>query len=189
MTRSLPDGVVATAALLFVAALQVHRLDDSDTWWHLATGRLIAATGSVPRVDPFSYAAAGTPWINRQWLFEIGLYGLWRAAGPAAAALGIGALFLIAFACAYRLARRYLPAWAAASLVFVAAEAAVERFTIRPEAATLCVLAVELLLLDGAISWGTVVALVVLQIVRAPRARACSPTRAGARRVRRPSPT
>ncbi len=165
VTRSLADRVVATAALLFVAALQVHRVDDSDTWWHLASGRLIAATGSVARVDPFSYAAAGTPWINRQWLFEIGLYGLWRAAGPLGIALGTGTLFLAAFACAYRLARRSLPAWAAAALVFVAAEAAVERFTIRPEAATLCFLAVELLLLDGVIRWRTVVALVGLQIV------------------------
>ena len=165
MTRSWLDRAVAIAALLFVAALQVHRLDDSDTWWHLATGRLIAEHGAVPRTDPFSYAAAGAPWINRQWLFDLGLYGLWRVGGPQGAALGVGALFIAAFACAYRLARRRLPAWAAAGLVFIAAEAAVERFTVRPEAATLCFLALELLLLDGAVGWGTVVALVLIQIV------------------------
>src|SRR5262249_14980601 len=165
VTRSLVDRAAAIAALLFVVALQVHRLDDSDTWWHLATGRLIAATGAVPRTDPFSFSAAGSPWINRQWLFELGLYGLWNAGGPAAVALGVGALFVAAFACAYRLARRRLPAWGAAALVFIIAEAAVERFTVRPEAATICLLALEILLLDGAIGWGTVVALVLIQIV------------------------
>src|SRR5262249_18705984 len=127
VTRSLADRVVAASALLFVTALQVHRLDDSDTWWHLATGRLIAASGAVPRSDPFAFTAQGTPWINRQWLFDLGLYGLWRAAGPPGPALGVGTLLVAAFAFAYRLGRRRLPAWAAAALVFAAAEAAVER--------------------------------------------------------------
>src|SRR5262249_13774310 len=165
VTRSLVDRAVAIAALLFVVALQVHRLDDSDTWWHLATGRLIATTGAVPRADPFSFTAAGSPWINRPWFFRLGRYGLWNARGPTAAALGVASLFVIAFVCTYRLARRRLPAWAAAALVFIAAEAAVERFTVRPEAATICFLALEILMLDGAIGWGTVVALVLIQIV------------------------
>ena len=159
------DRAAVAAAFLFVAALQVHRLDDPDTWWHLASGRLIAESGSVPATDPFSYTAAGAPWINRQWLFDLGLYGLWRVGGDQATILGAGALFLAAFACAYRLARRRLPAWAATFIVFLAAEGAVERFTVRPEAATLCLLAVQLLLLDGAVGWGTVAALVGIQLV------------------------
>jgi hypothetical protein len=154
----------AAAAFVFVAALQVHRLDDSDTWWHLATGRLIAERGAVPIADPFSFTAAGAPWINRQWLFDLGLYGLWRAGGPQATTVGAGALFVVAFAFAYRLARRRMPDWAAASMVFVAAQAAVERFTVRPEAVTLCALAIELLLLDGPVGWVTVAALVGLQV-------------------------
>lgn len=153
----------AAAALLFVVTLQVHRLDDADTWWHLASGRLIADGGGVPARDPFSYTAEGAPWLNRQWLFEVGLYGLWRLGGPQAVILGTAALFVAAFACAWRLARRHLPAWAAAAVVFLAAEAAVERFTIRPEAATFLFLAVELLLLEGRLGWGTVAALIGLQ--------------------------
>ena len=165
VTDSWTGRAAAAAAFCFVVALQVHRLDDSDTWWHLASGRLIAELGAVPRSDPFSYTAEGAPWINRQWLFDLGLYRLWRLGGDDGVALGTGALFVAAFACAYRLARRHLPAWAAAAFVFVAAEAAVERFTVRPEAATLCFLAVELLLLDGAVGWNVVAALVLLQVV------------------------
>ncbi len=47
----------------------------------------------------------------------------------------------------------------------LAAEAAVERFTVRPEAASLCLLALELLLLDGRITRRTAIALVALQLV------------------------
>jgi hypothetical protein len=164
VTRSWADRAAVAAAFLFIAALQVHRLDDGDTWWHLAAGRLIAEHGDVPATDPFSFTAAGAPWINRQWLFDLGLYGLWRIGGDQATILGAGAVFLAAFACAYRLARRRLAAWAAAVVVFLAAEAAVERFTVRPEAVTLLLLAVELLLLDGPVGWGTVGALVGLQL-------------------------
>jgi len=66
VTDSWTGRAAAAAAFCFVVALQVHRLDDSDTWWHLASGRLIAELGSVPRSDPFSYTAEGAPWINRQ---------------------------------------------------------------------------------------------------------------------------
>lgn len=159
------ERVTGLAVLLLVAVFQIHRLDDSDTWWHLASGRLIADTGVVVRGDPFSFTAAGAAWVNRQWLFELGLYGLWTLAGAAAVALGCGLLYLGAFAAAWRLARRRLPAWAAGVVVLLAALLAVERFTARPEAVTLCLLAVSLLLLDGRIGWRTVAGLVVMQLV------------------------
>jgi hypothetical protein len=156
----------AAAVLLTIAALQVHRLDDPDTWWHLATGRLIVEQGAVPRVDPFSYTAPGAPWINRQWLFEAALYGseglFGESAGPA---LFAGALFFAAFLGLYVLARRRLPAWAAAALVLLASQAAIERFTVRPEAATLAFLAAYLLLLDGRFGARSCAALVGLAVV------------------------
>ena len=33
-----------------------------DFWWHLKTGELIVASGSIPRADPFSHTALGRPW-------------------------------------------------------------------------------------------------------------------------------
>jgi hypothetical protein len=48
----------------------------------------------------------------------------------------------VGFLCLYVLVRRRLPAWAAAVLVMLAALAAVERFTVRPEAATMALLGV-----------------------------------------------
>lgn len=35
---------------------------------HLATGRWILKTGSIPRSDPFTFSAEGLPWVADQWL-------------------------------------------------------------------------------------------------------------------------
>lgn len=40
---------------------------DTDTWWHLATGELIIEQGSLPGSDPFSWTAAGKPWVLQAW--------------------------------------------------------------------------------------------------------------------------
>lgn len=159
------DRLTAVAVLLLVAALQVHRLDDADTWWHLASGRLIAETGVVVRGDPFSFTAADAPWVNRQWLFELAIYGAWVLGGATAVALACGGLYLGAFAATWQLARRRLPAWAAGIVVLLAALVAVERFTARPEAVTLCLLGVFLLLLDGRVGRATAALLIALQVV------------------------
>src|SRR5205814_8319262 len=43
---------------------------DPGIGWHLATGRYILATGSIPRHEIFSFTAAGHEWIPYYWLFE-----------------------------------------------------------------------------------------------------------------------
>jgi hypothetical protein len=159
-------GSAAAAAVLALAAtLQIHSLDDPDVWWHLASGRLIAVRQAVVHVDPFSYTAPGAPWINPQWLFDLALYGAWRGAGPGGVILGSGGLFVAAFAILYALARRHLPAWAAAALLLLAVLAGIERYVPRPEAATYCLLAVFLLILDGDPGPAALAALVGLEVL------------------------
>src|SRR2546427_648204 len=46
------------------------QLGDPGIGWHLAPGRYILATGSIPRHDIFSFTAAGHEWIPYYWLFE-----------------------------------------------------------------------------------------------------------------------
>lgn len=137
-------------ALVFavVVALQIHPIDDWDSWWHLATGRWIWQHGSVPTADPFAYTSHGAFWLNRQWLFELPLYGVWSAFGSAGTALAVGVLFTAALGASYFHLRVRLPAWAAGLLVLVISQAAVERFVVRPEAATFLFFAVGLRLLD-----------------------------------------
>lgn len=84
-------------------------LNDPDTYWHIAVGKGIWTSGTLPRTDTLSHTFAGQPWIAKEWLSQIMLglahdHGGWRgvvALTAAAAALSFGLL-------AYVLGR-YLP--------------------------------------------------------------------------------
>lgn len=158
--RLLPVLVLAIAV-----ALQIHPVDDWDAWWHLATGRWIAEHGAIPTADPFAYSSGEGFWLNRQWLFELPLYGIWRAFGSAGTALAVGVLFVAALGVSFFHLRVRLPAWASALLVLVISQAAVERFVVRPEAATFLFLAVALRLLDGRPTGRRMTAFAACQIV------------------------
>jgi hypothetical protein len=54
---------------------------DSDLWWHMAAGREMVRTGGFLRVDPFSLGAAGRPWIDVHWLFQLAVHGMYQAGG------------------------------------------------------------------------------------------------------------
>ena len=49
-------------------------LADPDTMWHVATGKLIWNSLSVPHVDTWSHTFTGQPWIARDWLAQLLLY-------------------------------------------------------------------------------------------------------------------
>jgi hypothetical protein len=42
--------------------------NDGDVSWHVATGRWIIAHGRIPTADPFSFTAAGHPWVATEWM-------------------------------------------------------------------------------------------------------------------------
>ena len=42
-----------------------------DLGWHLAAGDLIRQRGSIPLHDPWSFTAAGQPWFNLSWLWDV----------------------------------------------------------------------------------------------------------------------
>jgi hypothetical protein len=69
-------------AVYAVAVLAVMRsVVDPDLWWHLRTGEWIVQTGWVPTTDPFSTAGPDKPWVAYSWLFDLLVYGLYRALG------------------------------------------------------------------------------------------------------------
>jgi hypothetical protein len=81
------------------------RLSDNSFFWHLQTGRQILEHW-VPRHDPYSFTAAGTPWVAQSWLAEA-LYGLLdRAIGPFGIRLLGGLIGALVGSLAYRLALR-----------------------------------------------------------------------------------
>jgi hypothetical protein len=44
---------------------------DPDLWWHIKVGQNILATHRWPTTDPFSYTAAGDPWMAYEWLGDV----------------------------------------------------------------------------------------------------------------------
>ena len=41
-----------------------------DFWWHLRIGDLILETGTLPRIDEFSFPAAGATFVLQNWLAD-----------------------------------------------------------------------------------------------------------------------
>lgn len=74
---------LALAALLFTffGYFSVH-VWDIDFWWHIAAGKNILETGSVPSSDPFGvYDASsvkGQTVLKSQWLGQVLLYSIFR---------------------------------------------------------------------------------------------------------------
>ena len=50
------------------------RLADPDIWWHMRAGEWIVQNHRIPHVDPFSATTMGKPWIDYNWLFDLGSY-------------------------------------------------------------------------------------------------------------------
>ena len=81
MNRFLHTRKIFVAVLLVGwFTLAVRNVVDPDVWWHLKTGEYIAAHKSVPHTDIFSYTRAGQPWIAHEWLSDLLIYGVYRAA-------------------------------------------------------------------------------------------------------------
>ena len=79
--------LLVLVVFLSIFTYDLARPTDIDFWWHLRTGQLIAETGAVPRVDSFSFTAAGRPWVAHEWLWELGVFHLYRLGGFRAAVL------------------------------------------------------------------------------------------------------
>jgi hypothetical protein len=116
---------------------------DGDIWWHLAAGREMVSKGSLLWTDPFSLGAAGRPWIDVHWLFQLVVYAAYASVGLAGLVwlkcglVGLGAVLM----------SRALPAkgsWARplfATLLLAALLAARSLLLLRPVIASLVLLA------------------------------------------------
>src|ERR1035441_7747985 len=81
-----PDLAFATACVtlfyclfLFQGSQKLFR--DSDAGWHIRTGEPILATGTLPRIDPYSFTRGGQPWFAWEWLADAGVGGIHRTFG------------------------------------------------------------------------------------------------------------
>lgn len=76
------DQVWLFAALILIGLRPLlTAIPPNDFWWHMATGRMILDTGTIPQVDSFSYTQAGETFFNQSWLSQVLIYGLYSLGG------------------------------------------------------------------------------------------------------------
>jgi hypothetical protein len=141
-------AALAALALLFLSRA-IQQIAVTDFWWQLATGRLIAETGSVPRHDIFSYTATGSPWIEVRWLYYLFLYGGWRLGGPSLLVLAAAGVAAAALYCAASPSRRVLATFSGVLTLGLSLGAVSSRFFVRPEMVTYLLVPVFLTRLDA----------------------------------------
>lgn len=74
-------SVIFVLALPLALASSTRIFNDGDVSWHIAAGQWILAHGGIPTTDPFSYTAAGHPWVVTEWLADAVFGFAFRVAG------------------------------------------------------------------------------------------------------------
>lgn len=135
-------------AVLFIGlfAMAARNVIDPDVWWHLKTGEYIAEHKTVPHIDPFSYTAAGKPWVAHEWLTELGMYELQHHAGLGALIILFAAFVAIAFFLLYL--RCGPAAYLAGFVTLAAAWSTATLWGARPQVISLLLTSLWLLILE-----------------------------------------
>jgi hypothetical protein len=134
--------------LLLLLAGRTAMLNDPGTFWHVAAGGKMLATGQLIRTDSFSFTMAGRPWIDDQWLAEIGMAAIHRVAGWGGLLLLTATLLAGFFAwITARLLRGGLHFLPAVLLLAVTMTACSPQFHVRPLIVTMILLGATFALL------------------------------------------
>jgi hypothetical protein len=140
----------ALAVLLPVVAALAATISAVDLAYHLRAGDQILSGAGIPRVDTFTFTAAGREWVDQQWGAQVILASTYRLGGWVAlvvlrAAL-VGLLFgLLFLACRLRGADIRISAWLSLAAFIVAAPA----LALRPQLIGMVLLALTLVLVAG----------------------------------------
>lgn len=124
---------------------------DGDIWWHLAAGREMVNQQAFLVADPFSSGAAGRPWVDVHWLFQLTAYAVHSWLGLSGLVvvkcllLSLGATLLFV---ALQSGRRYAERAAFVTALLAGLLAARSLLLVRPVIGTLVLLAFFFLQLE-----------------------------------------
>ena len=149
-------GSLGRALGLLVAAwgavIASFPLNDNSFFTHLATGRIILDTGSVPSTDPYTFTAPGTDWTVQSWLASVA----YASAEQLGGALGLEILFVAVFVAGavllWRLSRPAESILVRLLIVFAALIVATGLWSERPYMVGVIGLGIVWLALHGAVS-------------------------------------
>lgn len=144
------------AALFLLAACSIRLLlarwvVDPDSFFHLASGRWIIAHHAIPTRDVLSWygQAHGTRWSPHEWLFDLGIYLVWKLAGFQGVFAATAAVFGGAVLATRRLAELRGASWLRSLAVALVALAGMLRFVSpRPGTVTFLLLPLIAIMLE-----------------------------------------
>ena len=88
--------VAILGACTAILAANFRAATNSDTWYSLVAGRLIANNG-LPHHDTLAAMTLGRTWVDQEWLGHLAIYGLFVTGGWPLALLGSILLYTLAF--------------------------------------------------------------------------------------------
>src|SRR5512143_1040493 len=71
-------GLIVTVIVVKVFWTCRNNIADPDLWWHLRNVQYLATYLRFPNIDTYSFTAAGSPWMNHEWLSELPYYAAFR---------------------------------------------------------------------------------------------------------------
>lgn len=107
---------------------------DGDFYHHIATGRQVSLTHTLPRGDTWTFTAASLPWVAHSWLGAVLMYlvfARWSFPGIAILLAAVAALTLLLLFILLR--RLHVSEAAAYALLAIAAPVIATRWPDRPE--------------------------------------------------------
>jgi hypothetical protein len=149
LALSLPQLWIVAAIVLPVVALH-GALGTIDIAYHLRAGDLMLRSGSIIRLDTFTFTVAGQPWLDQQWGAQVLLDLVYRATGWLGLAALEAALTAFVFGFVYLAGRAAggsvrRSAW----LTIAAAAVALTGMTLRPQLMGAALFAVSLWAVAG----------------------------------------
>jgi hypothetical protein len=122
-------------------------LQSVDLTYHLRAGGEIFDSGAIPRVDTWTFTAAGQPWIDQQWGAQVVLAAVYRLGGWTGLVILRALLVAVIFGCLFGVGRRRgLDTRRAVWLTLAAFVVAAPALALRPQLLGMALFALVLML-------------------------------------------
>ena len=119
---------------VFIVLLTTFKISgDDDVFWHLATGRYIIETGTVPSTDVFGFITEGQEWMPFEWGWDIITFLIFQTTGYTGLSLFRMLIFLIIFLLYFLILRKFNVSYTISTLFLtLLAFGIIDRLTPRP---------------------------------------------------------
>jgi hypothetical protein len=104
---SLADIMFVSLFLLLSLSVNKGLLNDCDTGYHIRAGEYIIDTFSIPKHDIFSFISPALPWTAHEWLSEVIMAAIHRAAGLTGVVIFFSFMISLVYYLMFKVIRKY----------------------------------------------------------------------------------